>query len=721
MIGKTLLSQSFEATLRYVYSKPDATVVDTNFAACYTNDPVQIAQAMTATANGRSKKPCYHISLSPAEGDRLEMDDWRSLCQDFLSALGLSTHETVAVLHKDATYPDGEERPHLHLVVNRYESPASSARAACLHFPQIERVIRKLEQDYELESIPCSWEVDRRGDAPGQFHRTEREQTASVRTQVQESIDEAILRYKSVQEFVDNLQTAGITTHLLEQGISYSKDDTNFAGYQLGKDYIRAHIEAQIGGSLEPMTNTVQVESQRQQVDEHDEMPVTPVSKMPRSSMADVMQRASAQSDPEEKREAAPTPPSAPSSESTLLSNASQTLEGLGHHIGSQQEGIDGMMLGGASLQVAATALTLADAFLKHLEAARQKAQSDRAQALLDQLEQIGERTTKLENLASAPAQAKSEATFETSPSLEEGNPSAPASLEPDPIADSLQTANQRLEQLESAYGLPLVEREPMRFDRSGSIDQQLDQMEAAIRQLDERLGQLETVMLVEQPPLEKIAPETVAETLANYVQARAEYYNLAPTDPIPTRSMGTIEYSNDGNEIVAIVEPDYGAKFEAVKLGDQWEITSNDLSDSEIRRISGLPQTSTEYEAITQSKEILRYFQEQAPKQFGEEGGRVLWKDANEEFSYVFDITTNRDESQTVIGVDQRTEKPVLQARIADDSIHIDRAAIPKEHAASLLNQRELTIEPEHSEAQAPRARLTQRQRHRQNQELSL
>ena len=194
-------------------------------------------------------------------------------------------------------------------MVNRYESSSASAHAACLYFPQIERVIRKLERDYELESIPCSWEVDRRSDPPGQYHRAERKHTSSVRTQVQAAIDEALQRSTSVQEFVEHLQTAGITTHLSERGISYSKDDTHLAGYQLGKSYTRTRIEAQIEGRQEPMINTVQAESKEQQVDEQKEIPVSPVSKMPRSSMSDVMQRASVPSELEAgERKALPAP-----------------------------------------------------------------------------------------------------------------------------------------------------------------------------------------------------------------------------------------------------------------------------------------------------------------------------------------------------------------------------------------------------------------------------
>ena len=162
MIGKTTLSNNFQATLRYVYGKPNATVLVASFAGYH--DPLLIAKSMAQVAGDRSEKPCYHISLSPAPGDRLEMMDWYGLSQDFLEALGASTHQYVGVLHTDTTYPDGQSRPHLHLVINRYRMGSSLDRALCLHFPQIEQVIRKLEQDYQLEATPCSWDVRRGGE-----------------------------------------------------------------------------------------------------------------------------------------------------------------------------------------------------------------------------------------------------------------------------------------------------------------------------------------------------------------------------------------------------------------------------------------------------------------------------------------------------------------------------------------------------------------------------
>jgi hypothetical protein len=158
---------------------------------------------------------------------------------------------------------------------------------------------------------------------------------------------------------------------------------------------------------------------------------------------------------------------------------------------------------------------------------------------------------------------------------------------------------------------------------------------------------------------------------------------------------MGTIEFSHSesGRETIAVVERPFGAKFEATKQEGQWEVASNDLSDGEIETIAKLPQTAQEYESVTQNKALIRYFQERAPQEFEGEKGRIIWNNEHNRFNYRFDIATDRSSNKTVIGIDQRTEKMVMQAQIKPDgSIQIDQAHVPKEHAESLLHQREAT-----------------------------
>lgn len=711
MIGKTTLSSSFESTLRYVYGKENATVICSTVASCH--DPMQVAEAMTKVAGGRSKKPCYHISLSPSEGDCLEAEDWYRLSEDFLEELGISSHQSVVVLHDDATYPSGETRPHIHFVINRYELGTIADRALCLHFPRIERVIRNLEQKYHLEAIPCSWEVQRRGDSAPQHHRCQRESTPSIRSQMQDTVDQELRQADSFESLLEELKSRQVVPHLTNKGIRFEKDGISFAGYQLGQSYTRHRLEQVL-------------------VMDDERLPAG-------LSMAQVMQQAletpDAASDAS-KTEALSPPPSRPRStsdqRSNLLTNTGIGLERLGHDVGGNSQEIDGMMLADSSMRLGSSIAILADLFFKRLEEARQKAQSEQAEALIEELERVGDRTSALESklqrqnsqesLSVRATQTNIESSDELTGELtrlSQDSSQEAGSREPDPLKDSFVITGNRLNQLEQSLGINSSEYPPLKFNLDAPIEVQLDQMESAIHQLNERLETLEASVEKETTVAQKPEPETIAQTLANYVQVRAQYYSIPPTESVPTRTLGTIELSYSGDEeVIAVIDPSYGAKFEAVKMGETWEVVSNDLSEQESQVMVGLPQTVEGYESVTQSKELIRYFQQKAPQEFEGDRGKIAWKDRQGKFNYNIDIATGQDGSKTVIGRDQRTEQVVMQAQLrSDGGIQIEKAQVPKEHAQSLL-QTQIT-EPDPTEE---RFRSVQKRKHRTpDRELTL
>lgn len=75
-------------------------------------------RSRAAATNPRVKKPVYHLSISPAQGDTLSTTQWLKLIKDLLKQRHLAEHQYIAVLHRDATYPDGSMCPYVHLVIN---------------------------------------------------------------------------------------------------------------------------------------------------------------------------------------------------------------------------------------------------------------------------------------------------------------------------------------------------------------------------------------------------------------------------------------------------------------------------------------------------------------------------------------------------------------------------------------------------------------------------
>lgn len=124
MIGKASRAKSFAKTLNYVLNpQKKPLIVFANLAEAYL-DTQSLVTAFTNHAalpspTNKTKKPVYHLSLSPAIGDSLSKTDWHDLSRDIIKTLKLERHQAIAVMHRDTFFPDSDRlRPHIHLVAN---------------------------------------------------------------------------------------------------------------------------------------------------------------------------------------------------------------------------------------------------------------------------------------------------------------------------------------------------------------------------------------------------------------------------------------------------------------------------------------------------------------------------------------------------------------------------------------------------------------------------
>lgn len=123
MIGKVSRSKSFRSAIEYIFSKEGASVVFSNMRetlkATFDLEGLINAFEHHAGLHDRTKQPVYKIVLSPAIGDRLTPWDWSNLCQNLIDCLGLTYHQTVAVLHTDTNFPNSDrKRNHVHIIAN---------------------------------------------------------------------------------------------------------------------------------------------------------------------------------------------------------------------------------------------------------------------------------------------------------------------------------------------------------------------------------------------------------------------------------------------------------------------------------------------------------------------------------------------------------------------------------------------------------------------------
>ncbi len=686
MIGTVNTSRNFQKTTRYI-RRADAQQLYANFCAAVTNDADRIADVMQTTAqkSARVEKPCYHISVSPSADDALSPQHWYHFTQDFLNAMGLTNRQAVGWLHHDATYPDGQVRPHLHLVVNRVGAMGQTYSTSW-DYRKVDDVLRDLETKYQLESVPPAQSVEVKHDSPGQVHRFKTEQAQyhdahhprstppqpTVRQQLQTSIEEAIAFAASPEGIADFLARQGIETRMSQQGWCFSKDQIHLAGNQLGQRY-----------SLNSVQQMVDQQSPQQSQQTNSDPSPQDRQRQRRRTMQEIMQDSAEAQDGSAQRE-----------------QSARQLNSMGQRMMRDSEDVDGLTMIGGAIATVGTAVEMGEAFSQKLEQARAKAQGKRATEQVQQLEAIGDRTTALEQ--SLIEQAHPGRSLNHQTNAESEHPEAIPS--PDtiqsPVTDSLNLANDRLTAIGEQLGVELDDVEPIELDPTASTGKQLDQMDEAIAQLDQRLGTLEeAVATITQTP-EKQGAE-MAQSLEQFTQARMQF--RGETEPSSfVSSAGVVALTYEGfqgqDSRITITDDDYGTVFESAKPAEgEWETQINELQPEQADIITQLPQSVEDYGQYKQGQQIVSALQTLTSKEFDGDRGQIDWRSKGSGFRYRFDIERQADGTQHIAGQDANNGTPILNATIShENDIFITQNDIPNPHSQELFQRREQALTPE-------------------------
>lgn len=683
MIGTINTTRNFRKTARYV-QRSGPQQVYANFAAALSNDADQIAQTMTTTAQQgvRVEQPCYHIALSPSPEDRLSQGDWSRLSEDFLSAMGLADRQAVGWLHHDEHFPDGRPRPHLHLVVNRVGELGQTYNSSW-DYRRVDTVLRQLEHSYQLTPVAPAPDADRKRDTPGQVQRMAAEQAQyqsphhpratpprpSVRRQLQGTIDAAIAQASTPADIAQCLSRQGIHTRLGERGWSFAKDGVHLAGHQLGRRYSLTSVETMVNQqspAQQPTPAAADPQLKQRQ-------------RRRRLTMREIMQQSAAKDATSQQRQ-----------------HSAQNLNTMGQRMMRDSEDVDGLTVIGGAIAATGAAVELGEAFTRHLKQARDQAQGKRATEQIEKLTEIGDRTTALEQTWQ---QWRSPETGEASqPPMDASTPDTNANA----ATQSLNLAQERLNHLGSQMGLDLDAGEPLELDPAASTAQQLDQMDQAITQLDQRLGSLETAVLdLATPAPNQPTGTAVADSLAHFIQARSQF--RGDTEPGPFHSSaGVVTLSREGwqgqDTRLMITDGDYGTVFEAEQTaGDPWQVTINELQPEQADKITQLPQSADAYGQYKQGQRLLGALQALAPSEFEGDRGQVDWSSRASGFSYHFDVERQQDGSQQIRGRDTNQGDQVFSAtRSASGDIFVRQNAIPSAHSEQLFTRREQVLSPD-------------------------
>jgi hypothetical protein len=704
-------SKEFLPTVRYVSrTRPVAdrkkTLPKVVFSTFPAYSPGKISECMERQAqlSSRVRKPCYHISLTLPQQDArgFEPDDWKELTQDFVERMELSDQQAVAYLHNDATYPDGEIRPHVHLVVNRVGDDGRCVSTSWDYY-RAQAALREAEKDLGLTREPSSWEVGRRRDTP---HQTQCCRHSSlllhptVRTQLQNSIDDAIDRVGSLDGVADFMQNLGVDVRISDEGWSFKHERIAISGSKLGRAYSAPAVIQRISMSQPKQP--------------------TPIGDLLRDSAENDRQ------DDDRRR--------------VRNQHRISSVDGLGNQLVRENGEIDGLSLVGAGLKTTAAGLKAIDALQDAIANSRDENRAKRLEATLERMQNLGDRTERVESQLEASSRTVEHPTreeriidiAERTERLEHAdkldrdrqhdasdrtNTTAERPIgmpEPDPVIESLLGLDDRIGSLEGNAS-PDRERAELLLDPQMNFEEQLGQIDALLDNLETRLDALEERVFnigdaeTQAEPhtkTEHVARSTVnnselAGRIANYVSSRAEVYGIPVSGTIPTRSLGNIETDFNGDDAtLSIRDDDYGMKFEAVRIGDRdtWEILTDELNDPERETLADLPQTADEYVERANGKTVIHSLQTLAGHEFQKpDGGNVRWQDSADG-EYDFDLSP-RDDGVSITGTHLNSGETVLQAEIQGGKTRVRQSDIPTQTVDRLA-------------ATATRARKRQQQR---------
>lgn len=237
MKAKIERGRGFRGVLNYALGKGCGYVVGGNMTGTTPRD-LSAEFAISRRLRPDVSRPVWHTSLSLPPGERLSDSEWSTVVDDFMSRMGFSDHQYVAVRHSDTG------KDHVHIVASRIGLDGSLYHGKYEALNAIQ-LTQELELKYGLTvtkglldgpapvATPSKNEMEmsiRTGDAP-------------PRVVLQQLVDAALSQPCSIFDFIERLETAGVGVRAnvastgKMNGFSFEYAGIPFKASDLGKSY----------------------------------------------------------------------------------------------------------------------------------------------------------------------------------------------------------------------------------------------------------------------------------------------------------------------------------------------------------------------------------------------------------------------------------------------------------------------------------------------------
>lgn len=191
------------------------------------------------------EKPVWHESLRLPEDEKLSINKWNEVADDFMNRLGFTElHPRVYVLHED------KEGHHIHIVASRIGGDSKMYLGENENL-KATKIIRQLELDYGLSIFtpdPDKPEKTRKTPTKNEVEMAIRKDELPPRIKLQNIIDELLKQKLTAPEFAQALTDFGVIVRAnvastgRMNGFSFRLDDIDFKGSSLGKGYTFAGL-----------------------------------------------------------------------------------------------------------------------------------------------------------------------------------------------------------------------------------------------------------------------------------------------------------------------------------------------------------------------------------------------------------------------------------------------------------------------------------------------
>lgn len=190
------------------------------------------------------KKHVWHSSLRLPQGDTLPAEKWVEIADDYMRRMGFTdSHQRIYGLDND---PKGQ---HIHIAATRIGLDSSLYLGKNENLKNT-RIIQNLEKDYGL-TITKGPDYDSDGKiiiperkklTKNEIEKAVRTEEQPIRSQLQDIVEEAIKENPSFSQFIERLESAGVSVRPnmskgSVSGLSFSLDGVAFSGSKLGSKF----------------------------------------------------------------------------------------------------------------------------------------------------------------------------------------------------------------------------------------------------------------------------------------------------------------------------------------------------------------------------------------------------------------------------------------------------------------------------------------------------